>query len=156
MGQLVVPGCDSAEVLDAPEHALDGVAVAIERGRETRFPEPVDLGRNVGCRPHGLDLAANGVAIIALVAVQDRCCGHFLQQGLGGGAVGHLAARQQERYGTAITIGQGMDLGGPPAAGAANVLPEFPPFPPEVQRCALTAEESISTCAGGPPAEVRA
>ena len=156
MGQLVISGCDPAEVLDAPEHALDGVAVAIERGREARFPDPVDLGRNVGCRPHGLDLAANGVTIIALVPVQDRCCGHLLQQGLGGGAVGHLAARQQESYGTAKLIGQGMDLGGPPTARPADGLPEFPPFPPEAQRCAFTAEESISTCAGGPPAEARA
>ena len=133
MGQLVVSSCDPAEVLDAPEHALDGVAVAIERGREARFPDPVDLGRNVGSRPHGLDLAANGVTIIALVAVQDRCCRHLLQQGLGGGAVGHLTAGQQKSYGTAKPICQSVDLGGPPAARPANGLPEFPPFPPDTK-----------------------
>ena len=80
----------------------------------------------------------------------------LLQQGLGGSAVGHLAAGQQKSYGTAKPICQSVDLGGPPAARPANGLPEFPPFPPEAQRCAFTAEESISTCAGGPPAEARA
>ena len=28
----------------------------------------------------------------------------------------------------------------------------LPPFPPQAERCALTAEESMRTCAGGPPA----
>jgi hypothetical protein len=35
-------------------------------------------------------------------------------------------------------------------------LTEFPPFPPEAQRCAVTADESISTCAGGQPATTKA
>jgi hypothetical protein len=29
MGEAVVSGCDSAEILEAPEHALDGVALTL-------------------------------------------------------------------------------------------------------------------------------
>src|SRR4051812_12876625 len=34
----------------------------------------------------------------------------------------------------------------------ADGLIFLPPFPPAAERCALTAELSIRTCAGGPPA----
>ena len=39
-----------------------------------------------------------------------------------------------------------------PTARAADGLGLLPPLPPEAQRCALTAELSIRTWAGGPPA----
>ncbi len=39
---------------------------------------------------------------------------------------------------------------------AADRLLKFPPLPPDAQRCAFTAELSISTCAGGPPADASA
>jgi hypothetical protein len=42
----------------------------------------------------GFDLAANSVAVIALV-----------EQGVGGSAIRHLAAGQQERHGTAEAVG---------------------------------------------------
>ena len=155
-GQPVVSGSDTAEILDPSEHALDGVAVAIEDRREAVFPAPVGLGRDVRRRSHGLDLLTDGIAVVALIAMQDRCYWHVLQQGIGRGAVGHVAAGQQERDGAAEAIGQGMDLGGPSAARATDRLRAFPPFPPAAQRCALTAEESISTSAGGPPACARA
>ena len=49
-----------------------------------------------------------------------------------------------------------MDLGGASAARAPDRLGPLPPFPPEAERCAFTAELSISTSAGGPPAAAKA
>ena len=79
----------------------------------------------------------------------------MLQQLLGGLAISDLAAGQQEGDGAAVAIGQGVDLGRAPAARAADGLLALPPFPPEAERCAFTAEESMSTCAGGPPARAK-
>jgi hypothetical protein len=49
-----------------------------------------------------------------------------------------------------------MDFGGASASRAADGLAALPPLPPETQRCALTAEESTRTGAGGPPPAARA
>jgi putative ABC transport system substrate-binding protein len=48
-----------------------------------------------------------------------------------------------------------VDLSGASAARSADSLILLPPLPPDAQRCAFTAELSIKTCAGGPPAEAR-
>jgi len=134
VGETIVSCGDSAEVLEAPEHALDGVAIAIEVGREAALPSPVGLGRDVGCGALALDLATDGVAVISLVAMQDFGRGDPVEQGIGGGAVRHLAARQQERDRAAEAIGQRVDFRRPPAAGTADRLRQFPPFPPAAQR----------------------
>jgi hypothetical protein len=49
--ESVVPCGDPAEVLEAPEHALDGVSPAVEEGREAAFPDPVGLGPMLGIAP---------------------------------------------------------------------------------------------------------
>ena len=134
MGEAVVPRGDPSEVLEAPEHALDGVTVAVEIGREAILPATVDLGRDVGCGALALDLATDGIAVIALVAMQDFGAGHLVEQGIGGGAVGDLAAGQQERDRAAEAIGQRMEFRRPSTAGPADRLSEFPPLAPEAQR----------------------
>ena len=156
MGVAVVSSCDSAKILEASEHALDGVAVAVQVGREAVLPASVGLRWNVRSGPLALDLAADGVAVVALVAVQDHGCGHLVEQGVGGGAIRHLAASQQKGKRAAEAIAQRVDFRGSPPARAADRLGEFPPLPPAAQRCALTAEESIKICSGGPPAEAKA
>jgi hypothetical protein len=134
MGEAVVAGCNSAEVLEAAEHALDGVTVAVEPRGEAVLPSSIGLGRDVGRRALALDLATDGVAVIPLVAMQDFGGGHLVEQRIGGGAIGDLAARQQERDGAAEAIGQRVNFRRPPAAGTADRLREFPPLPPEAQR----------------------
>ena len=134
MGEAVVSGSDSAKVLEAAEHAFDGVAVTIEDRRETVFPAAIGLGRDIGGSALAFDFAANGVTVIAFVAVQDRGRGHAFEKGVCGNAVGDLAARQQEGDRAAETIGQRVDFGRPPTARTADGLREFPPFPPEAQR----------------------
>lgn len=88
--------------------------------------------------------------------MQDAGLGHCVEQRIGGSAIGDLAAGQQEGDRAAERIGQGVDFRGATATRATNRLRPFPPFPPATQRCAFTADESISTWAGGPSAEARA
>ena len=64
MGVAVVSSCDSAKILEAGEHALDGVAVAVQVGREAVLPASVGLRWNVRSGPLALDLAADGVAVV--------------------------------------------------------------------------------------------
>ena len=68
-----------------------------------------------------------------------------LQEERARGAVRDLTARQQEGERPAVLVGERVDLGGSAAARAADGLVLLPPLPPEAQRCAFTAEESIST-----------
>lgn len=155
-GQPVIARRNSAEVFDAIEHPLDGVTIAIEHWREAALPRPSDFGRNVGCCAMRLDFLAHGVGVVTFVTLDDGDPLEVFEQGVGRGAIGNLAASQQESDRAAVYIGQGVDLGRAAAARAADRLAVLPPFPPEAQRCAFTAEESISTSAGGPPAVTRA
>lgn len=58
----------------------DVVAVAMEEGREAVFLIAVGLGRDVWHGPAVLDLAAEGVAVIALVAMQNIAGRHAHQK----------------------------------------------------------------------------
>src|SRR5215213_11441886 len=77
-GEPIVAGRDTPEVFEATEHALDRIAASVESRREAILPAPVGFGRDVGHRTGGLDLATNGVAVVALVGVQDAASGHPL------------------------------------------------------------------------------
>jgi len=149
--KAVVSGGNSPKILDAAEHSFDGISIAIQKRREAILPAPVCLGWDIRGRAFRLDLMSNGIAVIAFITKHEPSPGQPVEQGFGGDAVGDLAAGKQERKWPAEAVRQGMDFRGPAATRAANGLREFPPFPPEAQRCALTAEESIRTCAGGPP-----
>ena len=65
----------------------DGVAVGVQVGREAVLPPPVGLRWDVRSGTLALDLAADGIAVAPLVAVQDHGCGHLAEQGVGGGAI---------------------------------------------------------------------
>jgi len=134
MGEAVVSSGDPAEILDPSEHAFDGVAAAVEVRREAVFPAPVSFGRNVRRGALALDFAADGVAVVTLVTVQDDGRGHPVEQGISGEAIGYLSAGQQERDRAAEAVGKRVDLRGSSAPGTTYRLGEFPPFPPEAQR----------------------
>ena len=134
MREAVITRCDASEVFDAAEHAFDGVAIAVETGREAILPATIDLGRDVGRSSLALDFAADGVTVVSLVAVQDFGRADAIEQIIGGDAVRDLAAGQQERDRAAEAIGQRVDFRRPPAARTADRLRVLPPFPPEAQR----------------------
>ena len=102
--------------------------------------------------PPGTDLTSDGVAVIALVGIDETGLRHLIEQDFTCLAVGDIAACQHEGDRPPQTIGQGVDLGGASTARATYGLIALPPLPPAAQRCARTAEESMSIWAGGPPA----
>lgn len=82
--------------------------------------------------------------------------GHLVEQSVGGDAIRHLPAGEQEGDGAAVPVDQGVDFGRAAAARATDRLLLLSPFPPEAQRCAFMAEKSIKTAAGSPPAAASA
>ncbi len=97
--------------------------------------------------------APHVVGVIALVTVEHVSRRQALQELLGCFAISHLAAGQHNRHAAAEAISQGVDLGRSPAVRAPNRLLALPPLAPEAERCAFTAEMSMSTCALGRGAE---
>ncbi len=65
--------------------------------------------------------------------MKDDGGGPVLQQGLGGAAVGHLAAGEEKGDSAAEAVGQGMDFGRASAARAADRLGALPSFAPAAQ-----------------------
>jgi hypothetical protein len=84
--------------------------------------------------------------------VQDFARRHPFKKLRSGRAIRNVTARKQKGDWTTFGIGQGVDFSRAAATGAADGVIFLPPLPPDAERCAFTAEESISTCAGGPPA----
>jgi hypothetical protein len=50
-GRLVVAGGDAAEVLEAAEHALNGIAAVVEERAEAALPERFRFGAMLGTAP---------------------------------------------------------------------------------------------------------
>lgn len=69
--ELVVACGEPSAVLEAAEHALDGVAALVEGFAEAAFPAPVGLGRDVGNRTLFLDQVADAVAVVGAVGVDN-------------------------------------------------------------------------------------
>ena len=134
MREAIVAGGDPSKVFKPAEHPLDGVAVSVEGWREAVFPDAIRFRRDVRRSALRFNLPAHRVRVVTLVAMHEIGRGYLIEQGVGGDAIGHLAAGQQERNGTAILIGQRMDFGGAPTARAADRLAPLPPFPPDAQR----------------------
>lgn len=128
----------------------------VEGGREAVFPDAIGLGRDVRNRAALFDLPSQGIAVIPLVRVQDFTGRKALQQGRSRRAISDLPSREHEGNWATIRVGQGVDFGRAPTARTTDRLSFLPPFPPEAERCAFTADESISTWTGGPPAPARA
>src|SRR5436190_8299421 len=92
----VVASGDPSEVLQAAEHALDGVAVAIEEWREAVLPLPICLWRDVWHRATPLDLLTDRISVVALIGAQDVAVRKPFEQHLSSGAVCYLFASEHE------------------------------------------------------------
>ena len=95
-GEAVVSSCDSPEVLEAAEHALDCISVAVEVGREAILPDPIGLGRDVRHRALGFRQSTDLIAVVALIGMQDPARRKAVEQGKSGCAISYLAADQIE------------------------------------------------------------
>lgn len=105
-----------------------------EDRREAVLPFAVGFGRDVGHRAALLNLAADGVGVIALVGVQDVAIWKLFEQPSACCAVGDLAASQHEGERSALSVGQRVNFRRAPAARAADGLIFLPPFPPAAER----------------------
>jgi len=90
--------------------------VTIEPRREAVLPTSIGFGWDVGDRALTLDLSTDGVAVVALITVQDLRAEQPVEEFIRSGAIGHLAAGQQESDGPTAGVGQCMDFCGPPTA----------------------------------------
>jgi hypothetical protein len=117
----------------------------LSTGEKHGFQTRLALGGDVGCGPARLDLPANGVAVVSLVGVQKTAGGEAFQEQRTGRAVSNLPSSDQKSDGSAEPVGKRVDLGRASAPRAPDGLGTLHPGPPEAQRCAFTAEESIST-----------
>lgn len=68
----------------------------IVHGREARLPAADDRGRDVGCGSHGLNLPADGIAVVAFVGQDDATSGQALEKQRTSFAVGDLLGGQQD------------------------------------------------------------
>ncbi len=112
MCQTVVSCSNSSEILDPVKHSLNGVSVSVQIRRKAILPAPVALRRNIGRGALIFDLSPDGISIITFITMQKRCVIELVEQNVRRGAVGNLAAGQQEPDRAAETVGQGMDFGG--------------------------------------------
>ncbi len=132
VGDAVISGCEPSAVLEAAEHALDGVATLVEGFAETGFPHSGALWRDVRDRALVLDQVAGAVGVVSAVGVDDTPPGQVGQQMLGRPAVGRLSGRQVESEWPAISVGDGVDLGvaaTPAATDRLRVSPLCRPLP---------------------------
>jgi hypothetical protein len=155
-GEPIVAGREATAVLEPAEHALDRIAPFVEDLAEAAFPEAVEFGRYVRNRALALDQVANTVSVVGAVGMDDTPLGQAGQQHLGRVAVRCVARCQVEGEWSAVSIGDGVDLGVATAPADADRLDVSPPLPPAAERCAFTCVLSISTSVGGPPAAASA
>jgi hypothetical protein len=109
---LVVAGGDGAELLELGEEVLDEVARLVEFSVEGAGQAAVRLWRDHrGLSDSGKRGDDPGVGVEGFVGDQ-RLCLHRWQQVIGANEIVRLPAGQEEAYGIAESIDQGMDLGG--------------------------------------------
>ena len=155
-GCTVIARGEASAVLEAAEHALNGVASSIQAAAEAAFPASIGLGRDVGNGTLLFNQAADAVGVIGAVRMDDAPDRQAAQQRFGRSTVCGLTRRQLEGERLALGVGDGVDLGVASAAADADRLGMRPPFPPAADRWAFTCVLSIRTSAGGPPAAANA
>jgi hypothetical protein len=99
---------------------------------------------------------AQAARVVGTIGEQPRRAWHDREQRPGAIEIVGVASGKLEGEGPPLIVAQGMDLGRPPAARAADGMTEGPPFAPAAERCALMCVESIATVPTIPVEPVRA
>jgi len=142
-GKFIVASCDTSEILEAAETALDDVATLIGALVEAVEGDPVGFVWNDGLGTTIDDFGAKAVAIVSFVANEGRHGWREFQKGWRCGNICVLAWSEMKCARSAVRVTQCVDFRGPPAARAADRLFMLPPFPPLAERCALIEVESM-------------
>ena len=133
-GELVVSGCDAAEVLEPAEAALDSVSAFVGAFVEAMDDDAVGFVGDDGLGAATYDFAAKVVAVIPFVGEE---CAHRRRERQNiwrRRDIGILAWSQVQNDRPAERIAQRMDFCRAASARAADCLIVFPPFPPEAHR----------------------
>ena len=133
-GELVVSGCDAAEVLEPAKAALDDISAFIGAFVEAMDDDTVGFIGDDGLGAATNDFAAKIVAVISFVG-EERAHGRRERQNIGRRRdIGILARGQMQDERPAERIAQRMDFCRAASARAADCLIVLPPFPPEAHR----------------------
>ena len=120
MGASVVAHGDAPPVLEAPEHDLDLVALAVEDLVVSQLGAAPWHGWDAGDDASLCQAGSEAVAVVAPVGEQDRGGRQVRQEQGGADMVAALALGEQHQYGPALLVANGMQLGVQAALGAAD------------------------------------
>src|SRR5919206_1829035 len=151
---FVVAGGDGPELLQLGEGVLDQVAPAVHVAVEVDGGLAVRLGRDHRGGTTIVEVRPEPVGVEGLVAEQSAK-GDALDQRLHADAVVPLAGQQDETHQVTERIDQSDDLGGQPAARAADGLILSPPFAPLAFWCAETMVPSIRAYSKSGSSDIR-
>src|SRR5918997_2386806 len=151
---FVVAGGDGPELLQLGEAVLDQVAPAVHVAVEVDGALAVGLGWDHRGGTTIVEVRPEPVGVEGLVAEQGAE-GDALDQRPHADAVVALAGQQDEAHRVAEGVDQGDDLGGQPAARAADGLISSPPFAPLAFWCAVTMVPSIRAYSKSGSADTR-
>ena len=142
--KLVVAGCDTTPVLEAAEHALDEVALAIGQVVEGVEGLAGWIVRDDGDSPAPDEEAAQCIAIVSSIARQTGSRRNGADQGGSRPNVAAMASRHVDGDWTSESVNDGVDFRGAAPARATDRLRLRPPFPPAAERCAFAVVLSIA------------
>ena len=144
VGKLVVAGSDRAIHLELSEHALDAVALVVERAVMFDFHAAVWSTRDASLAlAHG-KVGADCVGVVALVGEQSIGCAFGqADQDVISSAICRLGNRQMEGERSSEGISQAVKLTGEPAPRAAKSASMVPPLPPAAETWARTVVLSM-------------
>jgi len=121
IGEFVVSGCDTTELLEAIEKSLDKVSRLISMPIDFALGVAVAPWRDDGLGSRGFDGVDQGITVVALVS--DNCASrNCLDQGGTLRDISNLACRQDQTNRIAKRIDADMDFCGQSALRAADRL----------------------------------
>ena len=92
-GELVVAGCNAAEVLQLGEEPLDQITLAVEAIAKAGLPAPVALGWYIGRGTLVVYQFADAVGIVSLVRQHDHARPKMIEQSVSDLPVMGLSSR---------------------------------------------------------------
>lgn len=141
--EFVVPGGDTAEVLELAGEALDKVALAMEHLAEAGLPLSIGFGRDVRHGALRLNQIADAVGVICLVGQDDGAGIEAIQQPICGRPVMCLTCCQGEPDRESLSIDDSVDLGRESASGTTKAMISIPLFAVAACWCARMEVLSI-------------
>ena len=127
-GKFVAASCDTPEILEPAETALDNVAPFVGAFAEAVEGHPVGFVWDDKLRAAIGDFGAKTVAILAFVPNEGRDGRRQFQKGRPCANICVLSRSEMKCARFAIRLAQRADFRGPPAARAADRLFMLPPF----------------------------